>query len=281
MKYGTLVRIPEGCNLSEVCESKFSGMAKCGMNACQLIYKPAVYNLEDADIIRESAKKHGIEISAQFCGFYDSYMLWDVHFDFTLQGINSPIFGESRMKYLLSAIPFLKRLGVSDMVIHAGYIPNNPFENSYATMLACVRLLGGELQKNQMNLLFETGGESPITMLRLIQDSGLDNLFVNLDTANLILYGFGNPVDALYTYGKYVRNVHAKDGMPPQEPGCCGKEVPIGTGYVDFEKVIKNLAELGYDRHIIIEREIVGGDQDAEILKALTYIKSLVEKYYI
>ena len=69
MKYGTLVRIPETENISAACEEKFSRLQEMGMDACQLVYKPKTYTLEAADIIRECALRHGVEISAQFCGF--------------------------------------------------------------------------------------------------------------------------------------------------------------------------------------------------------------------
>lgn len=103
---------------------------------------------------------------------------------------------------------------------------------------------------------------------------------MNLDTANLIMYGYGNPVDAMYTFGKYVRNVHAKDGMPPTNPKKVGQEVTIGTGFVDFDKVIQLLKEHNYDRFITIEREIVGGDQEKAIDEAILYLKDKVAKYY-
>ena len=94
------------------------------------------------------------------------------------------------------------------------------------------------------------------------------------------MYGFGNPVDALYTFGSYVRNVHAKDGLPPTDPNRIGKEVTIGTGYVDFDKVFASLNKHGYDRFITIERELDDGDKTKAILEAVTYLKSIQNKYY-
>ena len=276
MKYGTLVRILEGEDRERICTERFSRLRAMGMDACQLVYKPAVYRPEDADIIRECAERYGVEISAQFCGYYDELFTWDTFYDYYLAGMNSPIFGESRIRYLLSAIPFMERLGVTDMVVHAGFMSNAPFSESYTRMLSCVKLLGGRLKSRGMNLLFETGGESPVAMLRLIRDYGLGNLYVNLDTANLIMYGYGNPVDAMYTYGKYVRNVHAKDGLPPTDPETCGKETELGTGFVDFERVIRQLLDVGYERYLIIERELNGGNGDVEIIKALNYLKTIV-----
>ncbi len=77
------------------------------------------------------------------------------------------------------------------------------------------KIISDVCKKYDMNLLFETGGESPITLLRLIEDVGTGNLFINLDPANILVYGYGNPVDAIDVFGKYVRNIHGKDGCVP------------------------------------------------------------------
>lgn len=271
MKYGTLIRL----NTPEEAAEKFQTLRLYGMDSCQLVYKPEKYTLEAADMIRRAVEEYDIEISAQFCGYRDSYTIWDAKCDFVNAGINSPVFGESRIAYVLSAIPFMERLGVTDMILHAGYMPNNPFEAGYTIMLSVVSMLAKKLQAKGMNLLFETGTESPIVLLRLIEEVGTGNLYVNLDTGNLIMYGFGNPVDALTTFGKYVRNTHFKDGLPPTVPGKLGPEVKIGTGNVDFPKVVSLLKELQYDRFITIEREISGEQQAKDITEALTWIRSL------
>lgn len=125
-------------------------------------------------------------------------------------------------------------------------------------------------------VLYETGQESPTTLLRTIQDVGVDNQFVNLDTANLILYGNGNPVDALDVVGKLVRGVHAKDGLFPTDPKELGKEVPIGQGKVDFPKVIQRLKELSYTGAITIEREISGPKQVEDIKRSKAYLEKLI-----
>lgn len=126
-----------------------------------------------------------------------------------------------------------------------------------------------------IDILLETGQESPIALKRLIMLSGADNLFINFDTANPIMYGYGNPVDAIYTFGEYIRNMHAKDGLPPKDIYKCGKETPIGAGYVDFERVLKDLKSIGYDDYIIIEREIDGEQQKIDVLNALKRLKEM------
>ncbi len=274
MKFGTLVRL----KAVDDCKREFGKVKELGLESCQLVYKPEVYTAEDARAIKSAAEECGIEISAFFAGFRDDYTAWDLKYDFRNAGLNSVAFGAERLQYLLGVLPFLQELCVTDMIIHAGFIPNDPFAPEYAEMLCRIKLLAERAKKHGINILFETGGESPITLLRLIREVDTGNLFVNLDTGNLIMYGYGNPCDAVYTLGKYVRNMHAKDGLPPVEPYEIGQEVPIGEGFVNFERVFTQLNAIGYDRFVTIEREINGEKQTEDIKNGIKYIKNILEK---
>ncbi len=215
------------------------------------------------------------EIVSLFAGFNDSYTKWDIYDDYKLAGINSKKYGKERIKYIKSAADFIKGLGINDILIHAGFVSNNPFSKEYKYMVKCLKNFATYCKKIQVNVLLETGGESPVSLLRLIEDVGTGNIYVNLDTANLIMYGYGNPVDAVVTLGKYIKSMHAKDGMPPISPKKLGVETTIGEGYVDFKKVFKGLIEVGFSGPIIIEREISGDDMLLEIVKAKAYLESL------
>jgi sugar phosphate isomerase/epimerase len=113
-------------------------------------------------------------------------------------------------------------------------------------------------------------------MLRAITDAGLDNQFVNLDCANLILYGKGNPLDALDVIGHLVRGIHAKDGLFPTNPREIGQEVPIGKGKANFPRLLPRLKELGYTGPLTIEREISGPRQLEDIKLEKAYLEKLV-----
>jgi L-ribulose-5-phosphate 3-epimerase len=117
-------------------------------------------------------------------------------------------------------------------------------------------------------------------MLRMIQDVGTGNVFVNLDTANLILYGKGNPVDAMDVFGHLVRGTHAKDGLFPTDPRNLGNEVAIGKGKVDFPALFKRLNEVKYMGAITIEREIEGAQQIEDILQSKVFLQDLITKAY-
>ena len=175
---------------------------------------------------------------------------------------------------------FRSKLGVKNVVTHMGFIPENPNDPQFAPFCVAVRQVAEHLKKNGQYLLFETGQETPVTMLRCFEKVGMDNLGVNLDTANVILYGKANPVDALDVFGKYVRNIHAKDGLYPTNGHDLGREVRIGDGKVDFEALFKKLHELEYDSYVTIEREIEGEQQTEDIRHAKKYLENIINEVY-
>ena len=92
----------------------------------------------------------------------------------------------------------------------------------------------------------------------------------------LILYGKGNPVDALDVFGSLVRGVHAKDGFYPTNGHELGEEVKVGTGKVNFPVFLRQLKAVGYDGSLTIEREISGEQQIKDILETKQYLTDLI-----
>jgi sugar phosphate isomerase/epimerase len=80
--------------------------------------------------------------------------------------------------------------------------------------------------------------------------------------------------------GKYVRNIHAKDGFYPTCGSRLGEEVPIGTGKVDFPALFRRLHELNYHGPVTIEREIEGDQQIRDILDSRQYLQNIIDKAY-
>lgn len=191
-------------------------------------------------------------------------------------GLVPPETRKVRVEHLKKGSEFAQQAGIPALFTHCGFIPENPNDPVYKDVVAAIREVAQVCKNNGQIFLFETGQETPITLLRTIMDVGLDNLAVNLDTANLILYGKANPVDALDTIGKYIRAVHAKDGLYPTDPKELGREVAIGEGKVDFPAFFAGLKRLGYTGAITIEREITGPKQVEDIKKAKAYLEKLI-----
>jgi len=157
-------------------------------------------------------------------------------------------------------------------------LPENPMSDEYKSIVPCLRDLCEYMKNNGQYFLFETGQETPVTLMRVIQDSGRKNLGVNLDPANLILYGRANPIDALDIYGDRIRGVHIKDGNYPKgDYNLLGEECVVGEGAVNYPFFLPKLLESGYKGDLYIEREIEGEEQMCDILKTIRYVKSFLE----
>jgi sugar phosphate isomerase/epimerase len=184
----------------------------------------------------------------------------------------------ARIDALKQTSDFAKLLGIPHLQTHCGFIPENPKDPLYEETVLAIREVAQHCAGNGQQFLMETGQETPTTMLRAIQDVNQPNLGVGLDTANLILYGKANPVDAVDIIGPYVRSVHAKDGKWPTNPMQLGEEVLIGNGSVDFTAVFTKLHKLGYTGAITIERETSGPQQIEDVKIEKTYLERIIAK---
>ena len=259
---------------------KFENLKAEGFDNCQLIsWKPVLWTDDNLEIIKKLIKENGITISAFWCG-WEGPCVWNFYDGQITLGLVPPEYRTMRIKNLCDGADFAHRLGVKNVVTHMGFIPENPNDTQFAPFCVAVRQVAEHLKKNGQYLLFETGQETPVTMLRCFEKVGCDNLGVNLDTANVILYGKANPVDALDVFGKYVMNIHAKDGLYPTNGHDLGREVRIGDGKVDFKALFKRLHELKYDSYVTIEREIEGEQQTEDIRYAKKYLESIINEVY-
>ena len=276
MSIGTCIQFDDAEHIAK----KFETLRNSGFDCCQLVsWKPALWTTENAAEIRRHAEENGVTLSAFWCG-WEGACTWNFYEGPQTIGLVPPAFRALRVRNLCDGSDFAAALGVSDVVTHMGFIPENPCDPEYEGFCDAVRTVALHCRKNGQHLLFETGQETPVTLLRCFETVDCDNLGVNLDTANLILYGKANPVDALDVFGPYVRNLHAKDGMYPTNGHDLGEETRLGDGRVDFGALFEKLHTLGYDSYVTIEREIDGEQQLADIQHAKTYLEQIIQRVY-
>lgn len=255
---------------------KFKNLTALGLHHCQLMsWDQSQRTDERAEEVLAACKEYGVTITALWCG-WEGPVEWNFYGGQETLGLVPEAYRYARILNLKNGADFAKKIGVTDIVTHMGYVPSNPYDSRYPGFVAAVLSVAAYLKNNGQYLLFETGQETPVTLLRLFEDVGLDNLAVNLDPANLILYGMGNPVDALDVIGKYIRGVHGKDGKYPTSGRELGCETPMGQGKVDFPALIKGLHELGYDGCITIEREIEGDQQVKDVEMARDMLQHII-----
>jgi sugar phosphate isomerase/epimerase len=225
-------------------------------------------------------KSYGITLTAVFGGF-DGESYADIPTVVKTVGLVPPETRAARTKEMKEISDFAKLLGCPVVALHLGFVPHDRNDPLYNEILAVTRDVCDHCKANNQSLHLETGQETADGLLQFIGDVKRDNLFVNFDPANMILYGSGEPIAALKKVGKFVRSIHCKDGTwakhPGQEWGC---EVPLGQGDVGMYNYLHTLKEIGYTGPLTIEREIPQepARQKAEIGHAVNLLTALREK---
>ncbi len=167
-----------------------------------------------------------------------------------------------------------RALGLSVVSTHAGFLPEDSADPRFEKLVGRIARLAEILSDHGQTLLFETGQEDADTLLRFLEaldGAGADNVGVNFDPANMILYAKGEPVSSLRRLMPRVRQVHAKDATKTRTPGTWGTEVAVGKGEVDWPAFMQVLAKADFEGPIMIERE-AGDQRIADIRSAVAVL---------
>ena len=235
---------------------------------------------ENADKFLARLRELGITLTCVFGGFEgESYA--NIPTVVKTVGLVPPETRAARTKEMKEIADFAKLLNCPVVALHLGFVPHDTKSTLYQEVLAVTRDVCDHCLRNGQSLHLETGQESADELLQFIQDVQRDNLFINFDPANMILYGTGEPIAALRKVGRYVKSIHCKDGKWAQHPGQeWGQEVPLGAGDVNMEQYLRTLQEIGYIGPLTIEREIPQepARQKAEIGHAVKLLSELKAK---
>ena len=219
----------------------------------------------------------GIKITCVFAGFEgESYA--DIPTVKRTVGLMPRETRAARTTELKSIADFARELKVNVVGIHLGFVPHDTSDPEYREMLDITRDVCDHCKRNGQALHLETGQEPVDVLIEFLDDVDRDNLFVNFDPANMILYGAGEPIPALEKLGSRVRSIHCKDATWSDKPGeTWGREVALGEGDVDMDAFVKTLKKIGYDGPLTIEREIPDDParQKAEIGGAIELLERL------
>ena len=166
---------------------------------------------------------------------------------------------EQNLENVRATVEIAKQLGLKLVTFHAGFVPHDPADPGFTKMVGRLKALAEMFAAADMLLGLETGQETADGLAALLEVLDQPNVIVNFDPANMLLYGKGNPIEALRVLAPWIRQVHVKDAKQTAIPGTWGEEVAVGTGQVDWPAFFATLAEIGFTGDIVIERE--AGDQ--------------------
>ena len=201
-----------------------------------------------------AARKAGFQMCGAMLGFPGEDYSTPAMIERT-GGFGDPTTRPERLDTLKWGLQRTQDLGLSDLTLHAGFIPEvgKPERKPFLDTLAKVAELAHDYG---VTIAFETGQESSELLLTTMKELKSSNLRINFDPANMLLYDKDDPIAALERLGPYIRSVHAKDANRPKVPGVWGREVPLGRGQTNTRQVIETLWKIGYSGPLLVEREV-------------------------
>jgi len=261
--------------LTEEPEAEIAKVVDLGLRSCQVSSWDASIRTDAVgERLAAAAVKHSVNITTLWAG-YSGPVVWNFTEGPATIGLVPPEYRPKRVAELKQAAEFAARFDLPAITTHAGFLPEDPANPLFDGVVDALKQVAGHCAELGIGFWFETGQETPVTLLRTIERVATGNLGINLDTANLILYGKGNPVDAIDVFGQYVRGTHVKDGLFPTDGSELGMEVPVGEGKANLPVVVPKLKACGFDGALTIEREISGAQQIADIRKAIELLRPL------
>ncbi len=262
----------------EDAEKTIADAARFGLRAGQLGF-PEGLSLEGAadrwDQVLTAAQFTPITAVCSYAG--EDYT--DLPSVLNTVGLVPPATRARRFAHTKAVSDLASKLGIDSVACHIGFVPHDPDEPLYEEMRDVALDLCRHCHGNGQSFTLETGQEPAKVLLKFIADVHHPSLKINFDPANMILYGTGDPIEALGILHEHVISVHCKDGDWPamDQPTSLGQEMPLGEGKVDFPAFIASLKEFGYRSVLTIEREGTKSaeERDRDIRKAIALLRTL------
>jgi len=269
MKLGLIV------SLHDDMVTEFKKIEDLGIPTCQVTgTAEQMVHQHKLDRVADAMAKTSIEVSSIFFCFEGQ--TYSTKTGPETDGLIPEKHREARTELTIQAAKLVKKLGIRNVTSHVGFIPDDEQDPLYIKFINSMKTIAKSLQADGQIYCFETGQELPSTLKRTIDHVGTGNLFVNLDPANLILYGKADPLDAVAIFGPWVRGMHAKDGVWPNRDEGLGFETRLGDGRVNFPLLMRRLKACGFTGPVTIEREISGPEQIADIKHAIKLLDPLL-----
>jgi sugar phosphate isomerase/epimerase len=233
-------------------------LGELGVNVTQIACgDPHHASWEEGDAMPEAARASGLVLTGAMLGFPGE----DYTTPQTIKktgGFGDPADRPARLERLRWALDRTRALGLTDLMLHAGFLPE-PHDPARPAMLDTLARAAQLAAEKGVTLAFETGQETADLLRRTLDELKAPNLKINFDPANMLLYDMGDPIRAVEVLGPDIRSVHVKDANRPTAPGTWGEEVPLGRGQVDIKRFVRALKRVGYTGPLVVEREV--GDQ--------------------
>lgn len=167
-----------------------------------------------------------------------------------------------------------RKLDLHLVTFHAGFLPHDPYSADFGKLSDRLKIAADIFGSCGCSIGMETGQEEASALASFLGAIDREDIGVNFDPANMILYGSGNPQEALQTLYPWIVQCHLKDAKSSACEGEWGEEVVLGTGEVDWKSFFEFLNRMDFKGSLCIERE-AGESREDDINAAIEFLGNL------
>ncbi len=160
------------------------------------------------------------------------------------------------LEHGLKAVRWASEFGLP--IVNTAVGGHQSADENESAFLANIGALADEAERTGVAIGLEIHGDimaSGAITLPLLEKIGRDSVGINYDTANVVYYSGDTAVEDLPKVVDRLVHVHLKDTSGGKGVWNFG---PIGSGKVDFARVLEILRDAGYDGPYSVEIEFTG-----------------------
>jgi len=189
--------------------------------------------------------------------------------------LRSPVFEQERLEERLAAIrkamEFASQLRIRTLTLRIGRLPDRESKQYQETVLPVLQDLASYGNLHGVTLCIIPAGDSPETLLSLIDQIKTGPLMIDADLGGWVLSG-RNPQEQLRALSSVISHVEIRDAV--RDVDGIGQEVPVGRGEIDWDEIAALLAEMEYKGWLNVRRSM-GEDKVGDSSRAIRYLKNL------
>ncbi len=252
-----------------------SGMREIGLTRVQLALEPLVSPAAGWRDAIAKLRDTGISIASGMmsCVGEDYSTIESIH---RTGGVVPDVTWPDTWANFRKVAPIAATNGIRLVTLHAGFIPDDEDSFLFAKLVKRIAQISALFSEYGVRTGLETGQERATTLLRFLQNVSEFDVGVNFDPANMLLYGSGEPIEALRLLLPFVKQVHIKDAKRSPAPGVWGEEVVVGTGEVNWREFFRVLDGGKFSGYLAIERE-AGNNRAGDIRTAKEFLSTIVK----
>lgn len=189
------------------------------------------------------------------------------------RGIDDPDNLQARIDMARRIMTLAFELGCRNVVLQCPALPKEDEVARAQLMRESLEALGRHGDRTGTVLALEIGLDAPDAVATYLDRFDLGALKVTFDPSNLLMNGF-DPAAAILPLHRRIAHVHARDARR-STVNRSAQEVSLGSGDIDWLRVMANLAAIEYRDGVMVKRDS-GEDRRGDVERGVAFLRRVM-----